>query len=59
MTVAVTYGEAPALNLSGRIPELDGLRGIAIGMVLIAHFFEVVATPGSALAYALVPLRLT
>jgi len=46
------------LNLSGRIPELDGIRGIAIGMVLIAHFFEVVSRPGSGLAYALVPLRL-
>jgi len=46
-------------NVSGRIPELDGIRGIAIGMVLIAHFFEVVSRPGSPLAYALVPLRLT
>jgi len=46
------------LNLSGRIPELDGIRGIAIGMVLIAHFFLVVSRPGSPLAYALVPLRL-
>jgi peptidoglycan/LPS O-acetylase OafA/YrhL len=44
--------------LSGRIPELDGLRGLAIGMVLMAHLFEVVSRPGSALAYALVPLRL-
>ena len=46
------------LNLSGRIPELDGIRGIAIRMVLIAHFFLVVSRPGSGLAYALVPLRL-
>src|SRR5882762_4774863 len=46
------------LNLSGRISELDGIRGIAIGMVLIAHFFLVVSRPGSPLAYALVPLRL-
>jgi peptidoglycan/LPS O-acetylase OafA/YrhL len=44
--------------LSGRIPELDGLRGIAIGMILITHLFCVVTRPGSALAYALVPLRL-
>src|SRR6266478_83320 len=46
------------LNLSARIPELDGIRGIAIRMVLIAHFFLVVSRPGSGLAYALVPLRL-
>src|SRR6266436_21779 len=63
MTSAVIHGEGlhkpPALNLSGRIPELDGIRGIAIGLVLIAHFFEVVARPGSPLAYAFVPLRLT
>jgi peptidoglycan/LPS O-acetylase OafA/YrhL len=44
--------------LSGRIPELDGIRGIAIGMILITHLFCVVTRPGSALAYALVPLRL-
>jgi peptidoglycan/LPS O-acetylase OafA/YrhL len=44
---------------SGRIPELDGIRGLAIGMVLIAHFFIVVTRPGTALAYALVPLRLS
>lgn len=50
--------QALPLNLSGRVPELDGIRGIAIGMVLIAHHFEVVTRPGSALAYALVPLRL-
>jgi peptidoglycan/LPS O-acetylase OafA/YrhL len=49
----------PDLGLSGRIPELDGIRGIAIGMVLMAHFFEIVSRPGSPLAYALVPLRLT
>jgi peptidoglycan/LPS O-acetylase OafA/YrhL len=29
----------PGLDLRGRIPELDGIRGIAIGMVLITHFF--------------------
>src|SRR5258707_15733453 len=46
------------LNPSARIPELDGIRGIAIRMVLIAHFFLIVSRPGSALAYALVPLRL-
>src|SRR6202166_1749030 len=44
--------------LSGRIPELDGLRGLAIGMVLMAHHFMIVSRPGFALAYSLVPLRL-
>jgi hypothetical protein len=32
-------GKSPALNLSGRIAELDGLRGIAIGMVLVWHLY--------------------
>jgi len=57
-TVAISPQKVPALNLSGRLPELDGIRGIAIGMVLIAHHFDVVSRPGSRLAYALVPLRL-
>jgi peptidoglycan/LPS O-acetylase OafA/YrhL len=41
-----------------RIPELDGIRGIAIGIVLMGHFFAIDSRPGSPLAYALVPLRL-
>jgi peptidoglycan/LPS O-acetylase OafA/YrhL len=47
------FGKLPALNLSGRMPELDGLRGIAIGMVLIWHLYfgTVEPIPGSALAY--------
>jgi peptidoglycan/LPS O-acetylase OafA/YrhL len=48
----------PGLDLSGRIPELDGIRGVAIGMVLMTHLFGVVTRPGSLFAYALVPLRL-
>jgi peptidoglycan/LPS O-acetylase OafA/YrhL len=44
-----------------RIPELDGLRGIAIGMVLIWHFFvnSTSAEPGTALFYARLVGRLT
>lgn len=62
MTTAVTSAnESPALNLSGRIPELDGLRGIAIGSVLIWHYFVAPTVVASAtpLSYALVFGRLT
>ena len=48
------------MNCQTRIPELDGLRGIAIGMVLIWHFFAVPArfAPATLLAYTMIPLRL-
>ena len=53
----------PAANkpaLSGRIPELDGLRGLAIGMVLVHHYFliTVQVTPATPLAYLLAVGRL-
>src|SRR5229473_7035726 len=64
-TTAVIHGEGlgkpPALKLSERIPELDGLRGLAIGSVLIWHYvvLPAVATPATPLSYALVLGRLT
>jgi len=43
-----------------RVPELDGLRGIAIGPVLVYHFFLIPSNPqpGTFFAYLLVPGRL-
>jgi peptidoglycan/LPS O-acetylase OafA/YrhL len=41
------------LVTSRHIPELDGIRGLAIAMVLLSHYFilTIVAAPGSPLAY--------
>lgn len=46
---------------SGRIRELDGLRGISIALVLVFHYFvqHVETRPGSLAAYALKYLSLT
>ena len=46
---------------AGRVPELDGIRGLAIGMVLLWHYFILPAdpAPGSAISHALALGRLT
>src|SRR6185295_18449466 len=44
---------------SARIPELDGLRGVAILMGILHHVrLDIVAAPGSLVSYATIPFRL-
>lgn len=47
------------LKDTGHIPELDGIRGVAIAMVLLFHYFYVPAavTPGGLAEHVLRPLR--
>jgi peptidoglycan/LPS O-acetylase OafA/YrhL len=48
-------------RLAGRLPELDGIRGLAILLVLVWHYFSVVRgiALGSWQAYLVATLRLT
>jgi peptidoglycan/LPS O-acetylase OafA/YrhL len=52
----------PTSRWSVRIPELDGIRGTAIAMVLVWHYFtlgaKVLPAPASFLSRSLIPLRL-
>jgi peptidoglycan/LPS O-acetylase OafA/YrhL len=41
-----------------RIPELDGVRGLAIGLVLIYHYVHVISPGKNLLYYAFLPIHL-
>jgi len=62
-TLAAVPEQNTASKWSGRIPELDGIRGTAIAMVLVWHYLRFGAgfypAPGSFLARLLVLQRLT
>ena len=54
-------GRLPTLGDCNRIRELDGLRGVAIGMVVLFHFFQntMAFQPGSVFSYVQAGLRLS
>jgi peptidoglycan/LPS O-acetylase OafA/YrhL len=57
-----TDGPLTPPPLDSRVPELDGIRGLAIVLVLFYHFVAEALpafAPGSALAYLRIPLTLT
>ena len=52
---------ANAGNVAGRVPELDGIRGLAMVLVLIWHYFavQVQTQPGTLAAYGMKLFSLT
>jgi peptidoglycan/LPS O-acetylase OafA/YrhL len=52
-TIAARESKDLPVNLRGRIPELDGLRGVAIAMVVAHHYFlePIQASPGTWLSH--------
>ena len=54
-------GGLPTLGDRNRIRELDGLRGVAIGMVVLFHFLQntMAFPPGSVFSYVQAGLRLS
>jgi peptidoglycan/LPS O-acetylase OafA/YrhL len=59
--LTTAYAQFRSHRLEGRIPELDGIRGLAILLVLVWHYVANLIKPGadSWQFYALAPLRLT
>jgi peptidoglycan/LPS O-acetylase OafA/YrhL len=61
MRSSLSGGLPSTLGDCNRIRELDGLRGVAIGMVLLCHFFQIplAVPPATALSYAQAAARLS